>query len=224
MSHLPGVKSLIVGIRQLFYFLRSDGTVWYVQHDHNSPTRTLQPLKVEGLDDAIQITESYALRSDGTLFNIIATIPNEIPPPPNRGGPIPNLSNIFQVENVWFRRTVILKRDSTVWAWGWNDFGQLGNGTFQDSEEPVRVGNLTDIVAISAHYDYNLALRRDGTVWFWGLKNPTEKQGTSTPILIQNLKKASAIYADYNCLVLCEDGTCWTFSAETKIPTQILFN
>ncbi len=223
VSYLSGVKSLVIGIRQLFYFLRNEGSVWYVQFDHYSPTRTLKPIEVEGLYDAIQITECYALKSNGTLFDIIATIPNEVSPPPNRGGPILNLGDIVQVESVWYRRTVILKSDSTVWAWGWNDFGQLGNGTFQDSEEPVRVGNLTDIILISAHYDYNLALKRDGTVWFWGLENPTEKLGVNSPIQIQGLKKASAIYADYNSLVLCEDGTYWTFNAETKIPEQILF-
>lgn len=223
ISGLPGTQALVIGIRQRFYFLRNDGTVWCVQHDHYRPTNHLIPQKVEGLSNATQISESYALRSDGTLYDIIATIPNEISPPPNRGGPIPELHGIAQVENVWYRRTVILKSDSTVWAWGWNDFGQLGNGTFQDSEQPVRVGELTDIIAISAHYDYNLALKRDGTVWFWGLEIPTEKHGTSTPTLIQSLKKASAIYADYNSLVLCEDGTYWTFSAESKIPEEIPF-
>lgn len=223
VSYLSGVKSLVIGIRQLFYFLRNDGSVWYVQFDHNSPTKTLKPIKIEGLSDAIQVTECYALRSNGTIFDLIATIPNELSPPPDRGGPVPNLGNIIQVESVWFRRTVILKNDGTVWAWGWNDFGQLGNGTFQDSEEPVRVGNLTNIVAISAHYDYNLALTRDGIVWFWGLEYPLEKRGTSTPVQIQKLKKVSTIYADYNSLVLCEDGSYWSFNAANKIPEQILF-
>ncbi len=223
VSHLSEVKSIVIGIGQLFYFLRNNGSVWFVQHDHYNPTKKMIPSKIEGLDNAIQITESYALRSDGTLFDIINTIPNEVTPPPNRGGPIPNLSGNVHVENVWFRRTVILKNDRTVWAWGWNDFGQLGNGTFEDSEEPVRVGNLTDVVAISAHYDYNLALKEDGTVWFWGLENPTEKRGTSTPIQISNLKKVSAIYADYISLVMCEDGSYWSFNADTKIPEQILF-
>lgn len=224
ISYLSGVKSLVIGIRQLFYFLRNDGSVWFVQFDHNSPTKTLKSFKVEGLNDAIQVTECYALKSNGTIFDIIATIPNEASPPPNRGGPIPNLINIVQVESVWFRRTVILKNDGTVWAWGWNDFGQLGNGTFQDSEEPVRVGNLTDIVAISVHYDYNLALKRDGTVWFWGLEKPHDKIGRNIPIQIQNLKKVSAIYADYNSLILCEDGSYWTFNVDDKIPEQIIFN
>ena len=37
--------------------------------------------------------------------------------------------------------TVMIRRDGTLWAWGSNDFGQLGNGTNTDSNTPVRIGN-----------------------------------------------------------------------------------
>jgi len=37
------------------------------------------------------------------------------------------------------RHTIVLKDDGTVWAWGHNDLGQLGNGTFEDSSIPMRV-------------------------------------------------------------------------------------
>jgi hypothetical protein len=223
VSHLNGIHALVIGIIERFYFLVKNGTVWYVQHDHNKPTTYMKPYQVEGISDAVQISVCYALKANGSLFDIVATIPDLTSPPLNRGGPIPDLKDIIQVESVWQRRTVILKRDGTVWAWGWNDFGQLGDSTFQDSEVPVRVGDLTDIIAISAHYDYNLALKNDGTVWFWGLEIPGEKKGTSIPVKIQNLKAASVIYATYNSLVLCEDGTLWTFDAGSKIPEEIPF-
>ncbi len=223
ISRLPGIQSLLIGIRQRIYFLRKDGTVWFVQHDHNRPTTYLPPQQVTGLYSVLQISEVYALQADGMLYDVIATIPGEISPPPNRGGPLKGLRDVAQVESVWYRRTVILKQDGTVWAWGWNDFGQLGDGTFQDSEQPVRVGDLTDVVSISANYDYNLALKRDGTVWFWGLEKPLEKRGTCTPVEVQCLKKVSAIYAYYNSLVRCEDGSYWTFDADTRTPKEVPF-
>ena len=61
--------------------------------------------------------------------------------------------------------SVALKDDGTVWAWGRNDFGQLGNGTNTDSGVPVQVSGLTGVTAIAAGYDYSMALKDDGTVW-----------------------------------------------------------
>jgi len=70
--------------------------------------------------------------------------------------------------------SVALKADGTVWAWGRNYCGQLGNGSTSDRDIPVQVvgpggaGYLTDIVAIATGKYYTIALRSDGTVWAWG--------------------------------------------------------
>jgi alpha-tubulin suppressor-like RCC1 family protein len=61
-----------------------------------------------------------------------------------------------------------LRSDGTVWAWGWNGVGQLGDGTTNDAHTPVQVGGLTNVVAISGRGYHGLALRADGTVWAWG--------------------------------------------------------
>ncbi|NLK00231.1 MAG: hypothetical protein GX318_03200 [Clostridia bacterium] len=64
--------------------------------------------------------------------------------------------------------TVALKEDGTVWAWGKNDVGQLGDGTLEDSTVPVQVVGLSDIVSISTGLYHTIALAGDGTVWSWG--------------------------------------------------------
>ena len=70
--------------------------------------------------------------------------------------------------------TLALRKDGTVWAWGLNTYGQLGNNTTTGSSLPVQVKiangdlNLTNVVSISAGYQHNIALRKDGTVWAWG--------------------------------------------------------
>ncbi|SNB45002.1 hypothetical protein [Geobacter sp. DSM 9736] len=63
--------------------------------------------------------------------------------------------------------------DSTnrVWAWGYNQFGQVGKPKLEDQERqptPQRVPGLPGIVQISAGLDHCLALGADGTVWGWG--------------------------------------------------------
>jgi hypothetical protein len=61
-----------------------------------------------------------------------------------------------------------LQSDGSVWAWGANEDGQLGDGTTTDRMTPVRVAKLDRIVAIAAGTYHNLALRTDGTLWSWG--------------------------------------------------------
>lgn len=64
--------------------------------------------------------------------------------------------------------TLILKEDGTVWAWGSNTYGQLGNGTYTNSTYPVRVKGLTNIVSIEAGGYHNSAVKNDGTIYVWG--------------------------------------------------------
>jgi alpha-tubulin suppressor-like RCC1 family protein len=69
--------------------------------------------------------------------------------------------------------SLALKRDGTVWAWGSNDSGQLGDGTMTDSLVPKKISpsSLSGVIAIAATTSHNLALKSDGTVWGWGHNN-----------------------------------------------------
>jgi RHS repeat-associated protein len=70
--------------------------------------------------------------------------------------------------------SLALKGDGTVWAWGWNEFGELGDNTTTRRDAPVQVlgpggtGVLTGVVAIAAGVYHSMALKADGTVWTWG--------------------------------------------------------
>ena len=65
--------------------------------------------------------------------------------------------------------TLIIKENGTVWAFGGNEYGQLGNGTTEASLEPVQVKGLKDIVKVSAGDDFSVALDAQGDVWTWGI-------------------------------------------------------
>jgi PKD repeat protein len=69
-----------------------------------------------------------------------------------------------------YGHSLALKSDGTVWAWGSNWSGQLGNGTepWNSSNIPVPVLGLTGITAIAGGADHSLALKSDGSVWAWG--------------------------------------------------------
>ncbi len=72
-----------------------------------------------------------------------------------------------------------LKADGTLWAWGWNSSGQLGNGSFSNSFSPVQVGSARNWTAISAGGEHSLALKADGTLWAWG-QNSSGQIGDNT--------------------------------------------
>lgn len=84
-----------------------------------------------------------------------------------------NISGVIAVE-AGNGYTVVLKSDSTVWTWGVNNTGMLGNATLVKSSIPVQVhgpgniGYLSGILAISSKGGHTLALKKDGTVWAWG--------------------------------------------------------
>ncbi len=111
-----------------------------------------------------------------------------------------------------------LKSDGTVWAWGYNSNGQLGDGTTTDRAAPVQVSGLSGITAVSAGEDsYSLALKSDGTVWAWG-SNIYHELGAGvssdqyTPVQVLDLSGVTAVAAAVaHSLALKSDGTVWAW-------------
>jgi len=78
--------------------------------------------------------------------------------------------------------TVGRRSDGTLWTWGGNAYGQLGNGTGLDAPDPLKIGLDTDWIAAAAGSAHSVAMKANGTVWSWG--NNTSGQlgdGTNSP-------------------------------------------
>jgi alpha-tubulin suppressor-like RCC1 family protein len=80
---------------------------------------------------------------------------------------VPGLAGMTQVAT-GLGFDLALRSDSTVWGWGLNAFGQLGDGNTGSSGTPVQVAGLTGVTQIAAGNAFSLAVRSDGTVWAWG--------------------------------------------------------
>src|SRR5215208_1144181 len=105
-----------------------------------------------------------------------------------------------------------------LWAWGRNDYGQLGDGTTTQRNTPVQVSGLSDVKAIAGGFYHSLALKNDGTVWAWGsnkysqLGDGTTTTNSSTPVQVSGLSDVKAISSGgYHGLALKNDGTLWAW-------------
>jgi len=113
--------------------------------------------------------------------------------------------------------SLALHSNGTVWAWGANNYGQLGDGSATNRSVPVQTQGLSGITAIAGGGYHSFALHSDGTVWAWGRNNSGQLGDGSTtnrsvPVQIQGLSGMTAIAAGiYFSLALKSDGTVWTW-------------
>lgn len=122
-----------------------------------------------------------------------------------------------------FSHTVALRSDGSLWTWGANSFGQLGDGTTASTKVPQQVGNENSWLGVAAGDFFTIALRSDGALWAWGenylgqLGQGTFGQGTfgmynGTPQQIGTNTNWQAVSAGRDHVVaLREDGSLWTW-------------
>lgn len=121
------------------------------------------------------------------------------------------------------------KSDGTVWAWGRNDTGQLGDGTTTNRATPVQVVGLEGIAQLAAGDGYSLALQTSsaagGLVWSWGKNNVGQLGDGSvlqrtTPVLVTGIGAATKVTAGVaSALALLSDGT--VFGWGTSVDAQL---
>ena len=123
-----------------------------------------------------------------------------------------------------------VRADGSVWAWGWNAYGQVGNGTLTDQLAPVQVSTGFTMVAAGAHHSY--ALRSDGRVLSWGRNYRNElDDGTTTqrtrPVTVLGVADAVSIGSgrDHGLAALA-DGTvrAWGINTSGQLDDGTLTN
>jgi alpha-tubulin suppressor-like RCC1 family protein len=110
----------------------------------------------------------------------------------------------------WMGSVTVLKSDGTVWAWGYNGDGEMGNGTTTNSDTPVQVSGLTGITYIAGGDDGGYAFKSDDTAWIWGYDG-----GSAIPFPLQvvNLTGVTAIGGGglSGGFAIKADGTLWAW-------------
>jgi alpha-tubulin suppressor-like RCC1 family protein len=117
------------------------------------------------------------------------------------------------------RHVLFVKPDGTLWAWGANEKGQLGDGSTIGSSFPLQVlsGSAKNMywVAAAAGESHSAALRSDGTVWTWGEDALGAMGGAGSsvsPVMVPGLPPIKAITASsYGSFALDESGNVWSW-------------
>lgn len=222
------------------YALKNDGTVWSWGYDNNGQlgddialTDQATPVAVATISSITKLAGGFyhalALKSDGTVWSWgddangqlgddLASADQATPVQ------VSGLTNITAISAGWFH-SMALKNDGTVWAWGSDGFGQLGDDVaLVNQNTPVQVSGLTNIVAIAGGAYHSLALKSDGTVWSWGWDSFFGQLGDDAPMVDQavpvqvsgltNIRSISAGYA--HSLAVTNDGSqiyAWGYNA-----------
>jgi len=172
--------------------IKTDGTMWmsgyngYGQLGTNNNVNYSNPVQIVGGGS----TWSYlslckdartpsgcshaALKTDGTLWvwgrnaygqlGINNTTPNSSPVQTVSGG-----TSWKQVNADAGSHMFAIKTDGTLWGWGKNTDGELGDGTVTNKSSPVQtISGGTNWSSVATAWHYSAAIKTDGTLWAWG--------------------------------------------------------
>jgi alpha-tubulin suppressor-like RCC1 family protein len=123
--------------------------------------------------------------------------------------------------------TLAVRSDNTLWAWGRNNYGQLGSDTGGlDVALPLQIGTDSDWSLIAAGEEHSQGIKEDGTLWGWGRSYAGTPGSFTFPVQV------GSAYSDwshisagsFHSLALREDGTLWAWgwNSDGQVGTTTL--
>lgn len=195
------------------------------------------PLQIEGTWQAISAGSYHALglQPDGTLFSWGSNSSDQLgdPAAPSAGRASPGLVNstswlttgaTFAAGNL---HSCAVGADHSLWCWGDNSLGQLGDGTTHMRLSPTQIPG-TDWAQVSGGYYHTCALKTDSSLWCWGDNSngqlgigSTAAVRTPSPITIPAAKWTAISAGHTHTCGLQTDGSlwCWGGSADGQLGT-----
>ncbi len=233
VTGLSGVIAIAAGSTHSVA-LKNDGSVWTWGTNYEgqlgvNSDNCSTPIQVPGVTAtaiSAKAGQTFALRNDGRVLGWGKNDQGQLgdgsitPPYTGRFTPMP-VSGLAGVAEISAGGNFALARkfDGTIWSWGANASGQLGNGTATNSLVPVQVNGLNSVTALSAGWDHSLVLRTDGSVWAWG-GNGYGQLGDGTyadrpvPVPLAGLPSIVAVSTGFlHSVVVANDGTVWSWGA-----------
>ena len=171
-------------------------------------------------DIAVGGSHTVYIKSDGTLWAVGGNEFGQLGDGTNENRLVPiKIGNDNDWKSVTLgsnHQTLAIKTDGTLWTWGRNINGQLGDGTNINKNSPTKIGNDNDWKYVAAGRQHSIAIKTDGTLWAWGSNSKGELgDGTNidrnSPTKIGNDIDWQSIAAGYRyTMAIKKDGTLWT--------------
>ena len=215
--------------------VKTDGTLWtwgYGVHGIlglGNTTSYSSPKQVGALTNWAGNADSFdgggyhtaAVKTDGTLWTWGNNYKGALGlgDESNRDSPVQvgSLTNWLKVSAGNYRTVHAIKTNGTMWGWGKNTYGQLGQGNTTDRSSPVQVGALTTWSTVSAGPYHLAAIKTDGTLWttgsnFYGELGQGDTTHRSSPVQVGSLTNWSKVSAgNYYHMAIKTDGTMWSW-------------
>ena len=227
------------------FAIKTDGTLWAWGHNEsgygrlglNNKTSYSSPTQIPGTTWDKISTHGYttmATKTNGELWTWGNSAIGQL----GLNGPVnTNYSSPKQVPgttwasdmtggNNW---SAAIKTDGTLWTWGYNNKGQLGQnqdggpgaGLSNAKSSPVQVGSDTTWSKISGHSSGIVAIKTDGTLWSWGQNNNGQlghnnEVQYSSPTQVPGTTWSNLISIGGSTIATKTDGTLWAWGDNSE--------
>jgi alpha-tubulin suppressor-like RCC1 family protein len=142
-------------------------------------------------------------------------------------------SNDISIKNIYFNSNIdnyvfalgggsndhsaFIRNDFSVWTFGFNVYGQLGDGTTLDSNTPLKVPGIIGVAHVACGSGHTIVVTNTGDVWGFG-KNQYGQLGNGTidtayvPFKLTTINSAKYVACGYDVTVIVKyDGSVWAF-------------
>ena len=220
--------------------IKNDGTLWYWGDTGDINSGSSHPVQLDSGKLWVSVvcgTEfTIALKSDGTLWGIGHNDVGQL----GIGGGAGQQNTLTQIgsDTNWssvtagYAHALAIKTTGTLWAWGTNGNGQLGDSTIIQRNAPVQIGAGTNWSSVSAGFADTAAVKSDGTLWQWGSGSGVfAEQHAPTKIGTDTNWSRVAVGTEH-AVALKTTGTLWAWgvnssgelgdgSTDASLPEQI---
>lgn len=218
-------------------FVDSEGNLWswgwnaFQQVGNAAEGDVDAPVKVLTNVASVSAAQNFtaAVKKDGTLWlwgDVALLFPDNMYKKIYfQGCPEPMLYPETQMQHVaavscGFGHIAVIKEDGTLWLWGSNSSGQIGNGDVgPDYRQPVKI--LDDVSMVSCGSSHTAAVKKDGSLWVWGynkygqIGNGTRGKNQLTPLKVMD-NVAFVNCGANDTAAIKTDGTLWMWGDNTS--------
>lgn len=196
---------------------KDEHTGYYISS--TTPVKIMQGVKAASAGDRY----SMVIKTDGSLWafgeNISGQLGTGQTDIDQHGTPVKIMDGVASVSaaNTPYPHTLAVKTDGTLWAWGMNMYGELGDGTTASRYSPVQVMDGVAAVATGEGM-VSFAIKTDGSLWGWGANlygvlGPDAEASQKTPCRILDSVASVAVGEDH-ALAVKKDGSLWAWGSQ----------